>query len=70
MLTAGEPIDERGPIVTDKFASIHADAPEFVDMSVEQEILVTGTNFSLQFNVMLTIIHICLHYFVLQVLKL
>ena len=24
------------------FASIHADAPEFVDMSVEQEILETG----------------------------
>merc|ERR1712063_34676 len=38
----GEPIDERGPIETDKFAAIHADAPEFVDMSVEQEILVTG----------------------------
>nr|APA34002.1 seminal fluid protein [Nilaparvata lugens] len=38
----GEPIDERGPIPTDKFAAIHADAPEFVDMSVEQEILVTG----------------------------
>lgn len=38
----GEPIDERGPVPTDKLASIHADAPEFVDMSVEQEILVTG----------------------------
>lgn len=38
----GEPIDERGPINTDKFAAIHAEAPEFVDMSVEQEILVTG----------------------------
>lgn len=38
----GEPIDERGPIATDKYAAIHADAPEFVDMSVEQEILVTG----------------------------
>lgn len=38
----GEPIDERGPISTDKFAAIHADAPEFVDMSVEQEILATG----------------------------
>lgn len=38
----GEPIDERGPIKTDKFAAIHAEAPEFVDMSVEQEILVTG----------------------------
>lgn len=38
----GEPIDERGPIGTDKLAPIHADAPEFVEMSVEQEILVTG----------------------------
>jgi F-type H+-transporting ATPase subunit beta len=38
----GEPIDERGPISTNKFAAIHADAPEFVEMSVEQEILVTG----------------------------
>ena len=38
----GEPIDERGPIPTDKTAAIHAEAPEFVDMSVQQEILVTG----------------------------
>ncbi|CAL1261983.1 unnamed protein product [Larinioides sclopetarius] len=38
----GEPIDERGPVVTDKFAGIHQEAPEFVEMSVEQEILVTG----------------------------
>ena len=38
----GEPIDERGPINSKSFAPIHAEAPEFVDMSVEQEILVTG----------------------------
>merc|ERR1712045_589826 len=38
----GDPIDERGPIPTDKRQAIHADAPEFEDMSVEQEILVTG----------------------------
>lgn len=38
----GEPIDERGPIPTDKSAPIHAEAPEFVEMSVQQEILVTG----------------------------
>jgi len=38
----GEPIDERGPVKTTKFAAIHADAPEFVEMSVAQEILVTG----------------------------
>jgi len=38
----GDPIDERGPIQTDKFLAIHAEAPEFQEMSVEQEILVTG----------------------------
>ncbi|KPJ19888.1 ATP synthase subunit beta, mitochondrial [Papilio machaon] len=38
----GEPIDERGPIKTDQYAPIHAEAPPFVEMSVEQEILVTG----------------------------
>ncbi|CAH1238186.1 ATP5B [Branchiostoma lanceolatum] len=38
----GEPIDERGPINSKKTAPIHADAPEFVEMSVEQEILETG----------------------------
>merc|ERR1712080_778523 len=38
----GDPIDERGPIPTDKRQSIHAEAPDFADMSVEQEILVTG----------------------------
>lgn len=31
-----------GPVNTDKFAPIHAEAPEFVEMSVEAEILVTG----------------------------
>merc|ERR1712145_16428 len=38
----GDPIDERGPIETDKFLPIHQEAPEFTDMSTEQEILVTG----------------------------
>merc|ERR1712058_222697 len=38
----GDPIDERGPVPTDKRQSIHAEAPDFEDMSVEQEILVTG----------------------------
>jgi len=38
----GDPIDERGPINTTKKLPIHAEAPEFVEMSVEQEILVTG----------------------------
>merc|ERR1739836_199404 len=38
----GDPIDERGPTPTDKRQAIHAEAPEFSEMSVEQEILVTG----------------------------
>merc|ERR1712045_904720 len=38
----GGPIDERGPVNTDKRQAIHAEAPEFAEMSVEQEILVTG----------------------------
>merc|ERR550519_1366585 len=38
----GEPIDERGPVESKAFAGIHAEAPEFVEMSVEQEILETG----------------------------
>merc|ERR1711917_50005 len=38
----GDPIDERGPVPTDKRQAIHAEAPEFSEMSVEQEILVTG----------------------------
>merc|ERR1712010_239333 len=38
----GDPIDERGPLKTDKRAAIHAEAPAFEEMSVEQEILVTG----------------------------
>lgn len=42
MNVIGEPIDERGPIPAKHFAPIHAEAPAFVDMSVEQEILVTG----------------------------
>merc|ERR1712108_130349 len=38
----GDPIDERGPVETDLRAAIHAEAPLFEEMSVEQEILVTG----------------------------
>ena len=42
MNVIGEPIDERGPIGSDMFASIHAEAPAFVDQSTEASILVTG----------------------------
>jgi len=42
MNVIGEPIDERGPILTAQQSGIHQEAPEFTEMSVEQEILVTG----------------------------
>ncbi|MBI37038.1 MAG: F0F1 ATP synthase subunit beta [Alphaproteobacteria bacterium] len=38
----GEPIDERGPLGTDKTLPIHRDAPEFTEQSTETEQLVTG----------------------------
>ncbi|MBX6367934.1 MAG: F0F1 ATP synthase subunit beta [Rhodospirillales bacterium] len=38
----GEPVDERGPIKTERRSPIHKPAPEFVDQSTEAEILVTG----------------------------
>ena len=42
MNVIGEPIDELGPIGSDMSASIHAEAPAFVDQSTEASILVTG----------------------------
>ena len=42
MNVTGDPIDERGPVKTDKFAPIHTDPPEFVEQSTSAEILVTG----------------------------
>ena len=38
----GEPVDERGPLLTKSRSPIHRPAPEFVDQSTEAEILVTG----------------------------
>ena len=38
----GEPVDERGPVNTNRRAPIHRAAPEFVEQSTEAEILVTG----------------------------
>jgi len=38
----GEPIDERGPVVSKKKYPIHRKAPTFTDQSTEAEILVTG----------------------------
>ena len=38
----GKPIDERGPILTDKFAPIHAAPPELSNMGDADDILITG----------------------------
>ncbi len=38
----GEPVDERGPVQTNRRAPIHRSAPAFIDQSTEAEILVTG----------------------------
>ena len=38
----GEPVDERGPVQTNRRLPIHRSAPEFIDQSTESEILVTG----------------------------
>ncbi|XP_037906110.1 ATP synthase subunit beta, mitochondrial [Hermetia illucens] len=38
----GDPIDERGPIQSDYYSFIHAEAPELLDQNVELNILETG----------------------------
>jgi len=38
----GQPIDERGPIVSDKHYPIHREAPKFEDQATETEQLITG----------------------------
>ena len=42
MNVIGEPVDERGPIVTKKKAPIHAAPPSFVEQSTTPEVLETG----------------------------
>ncbi|KAF4980077.1 hypothetical protein FZEAL_3858, partial [Fusarium zealandicum] len=42
MNVTGDPIDERGPIKSDKHLPIHTEAPEFVEQSTSAEVLVTG----------------------------
>ena len=42
MNVIGEPVDERGPIVTATKFPIHRPAPSFLDQSTEAEILITG----------------------------
>ena len=42
MNVIGEPIDEKGPIDTDKYRPIHRDAPAFIDQGEGADLLVTG----------------------------
>ena len=41
----GEPIDERGPIGTNKFLPIHREAPAFEEQGSGEELLITGKFF-------------------------
>eukprot|EP01101_Sappina_pedata_P002362 TRINITY_DN12608_c0_g1_i1.p1 TRINITY_DN12608_c0_g1~~TRINITY_DN12608_c0_g1_i1.p1 ORF type:complete len:1021 (-),score=572.20 TRINITY_DN12608_c0_g1_i1:114-2951(-) len=38
----GDPIDERGPLVTEFYRSIHCEPPNFYDLGDSSEILITG----------------------------
>jgi len=42
MNVIGEPVDERGPVITKGKLPIHRSAPEFAEQSTETEILTTG----------------------------
>src|SRR5690606_7013141 len=42
MNVVGEPVDEGGPIVTDKRAPIHADTPAFSEQATEVQMFETG----------------------------
>ena len=42
----GEPVDERGPVVSKTHYPIHRPAPAFVDQSTEAQVLITDTEFA------------------------
>lgn len=42
MNVIGEPIDERGPIISDKYYPIHRETPAFTEQAVEPDLLITG----------------------------
>jgi len=42
MNVVGHPVDERGPIVTDKYLPIHREAPSYEELSTGKEMLETG----------------------------
>jgi ATP synthase F1 beta subunit len=42
MNVVGHPVDERGPINTDKYLPIHREAPAYEDLSTGKEVLETG----------------------------
>ncbi|WP_116131479.1 F0F1 ATP synthase subunit beta [Tropicimonas sp. IMCC34043] len=42
MNVIGEPVDEKGPVLSETRRSIHQEAPDFADQATESEVLVTG----------------------------
>ena len=42
MNVVGHPIDERGPIISDKYLPIHREAPKYDELSTSKEVLETG----------------------------
>jgi ATP synthase F1 beta subunit len=42
MNVVGQPVDERGPITTDKYLPIHREAPTYEELSTGKEVLETG----------------------------
>ena len=42
MNVIGEPIDEKGPIESDKYRPIHRDSPAFIDQGAGTDLLITG----------------------------
>ena len=42
MNVIGEPIDEKGPIITNRYLPIHRDAPTFEEQGSGAELLITG----------------------------
>ena len=60
MNVIGEPIDEKGPIVTKHYLPIHRDAPSFEDQGSGADLLITGKfvfNASTLFKLIIMNIH-------------
>jgi F0F1-type ATP synthase beta subunit len=51
----GEPIDDRGPIVSEHYAPIHQAPPSFTDQGESDTVLVTGIKVLFYINCVLTL---------------